>query len=133
MAEPIYHLVPLSELRAGLRDAAYTPARFAVDGFVHCSATPASVLAVARDYFAGLSEPLLVVRIDPARLRARLVFEAPAPIAGGGVAHLAGATLFPHVYGAIEVVAIDGAGVLAPDGDGFSWPDRFEDLHRVVG
>jgi hypothetical protein len=43
-----------------------------------------AVLAVANDYFAAVAEPLVIIRIDPSRLRARLVFEAPAPIAGGG-------------------------------------------------
>jgi uncharacterized protein (DUF952 family)/3-methyladenine DNA glycosylase AlkD len=118
----IYHLVTASELAAGLAASHYTPARFAADGFVHCCGDETSTLAVARDYFAAVREPVLVLALDTRKLDAPCVFEAPAPIAGGGRAHLASAEKFPHVYGPLPVRAVAAAGVLARDGDGFGWP-----------
>lgn len=125
MTAEIYHLVPLAEWNSGRRDGAYTPARLDEDGFVHCSPTPESVLAVARDCFADLAEPLLVLRIDPDRLQARLVYEAPAPIAGSGTSHLEAGALFPHVYGSLNLDAITGVGQLARRGAEFVWPKRW--------
>lgn len=124
----IYHLVPEAELRSGLTGAAYSPSSLTTDGFVHCSATPASVLAVANDYFADLEGLLLVLRIEPAKLNARLVFEAPAPMPGAATSHLATAEQFPHVYGPVEVRAISGVGVLERCGGEYKWPLEFTPL-----
>jgi uncharacterized protein (DUF952 family) len=125
----IYHIASQSELRSGMKGDRYTPARFALDGFVHCSAGEDTTLAVARDLFASVQEPVCVLRIDPARLRARVVYEAPAPLPGART-HLETAREFPHVYGAIDLIAIRGIGRLGADGAQLRWPDRFEPLSR---
>jgi uncharacterized protein (DUF952 family) len=122
---PIFHLTSESELRAGIRADAYLPAGFAADGFVHCSASPETVLAVARAFYAHVAEPLLVLRIEPPRLTSRLLFEPAVPPAPPGIA---GGTLFPHVYGPIDRAAISGVGVLERRGAERVWPQRFEPL-----
>ena len=124
----VYHLTPASALRRHVEARGYAPPSLAAKGFIHCTATRARTLQVAADYYAGLGEPLVVLAIDPARLRARLVFEAPAPIAGGGTAHLADGALFPHLYGALNLDAVVGAGALARAGGGFAWPAALEPL-----
>ncbi len=123
----VYHLTPRNDFLTGIEGDAYSPARLELDGFVHC-ATREVVLSVARDYFAGLAEPLLVLGVEPERLCAELRYEAPAPIAGGGTAHLTEASLFPHIYGPIDLIAISSVGVLTRDGDGYAWPARFVSL-----
>ena len=125
--EPVYHLTPESELRAGSRGDAYRPASLAADGFVHCSATPEVVLAVARAYYAGVVEPLLLLRIEPARLTSRLLFEASAPI-GSELPGIPAETLFPHVYGPIDLAAVSGVGVIERRDGEPVWPQRFEPL-----
>jgi uncharacterized protein (DUF952 family) len=127
-ASRVYHLAPVSALRRDLRDGLYAPPSLAAEGFIHCTATPALTLQVAADYFASVAEPLIVLAIDPARLGAELRFEAPAPIAGGGTAHLASGALFPHLYGALEAAAVTGAAELRRDGDAFVWPAAFAPL-----
>ena len=114
------------ELLAGLDASHYTPARFAEDGFVHCCGTRESALAVARDYFGGAREPVYVLELDPKRLDAKLVLEAPAPIPipGAPTDHLATAEKFPHVYGPIALRAVTGAARL----ESFRWPERFAPL-----
>jgi hypothetical protein len=128
VAAPIYHLTPLPELRRHTAGDLYAPPSLAREGFVHCTATRETVLAVARDYFGDATEPLLVLALDPARLSAALRFEPPAPIAGGGTAHLASGELFPHVYGPLDLAAVTGAAELPRDGDAFLWPDAFHPL-----
>jgi len=68
---------------------------------------------------------VLLLEIDPERLTSEVRYEAAAPIAGGGTAHLVDAALFPHVYGPINVQAIVCAGVLEVTPDGYQWPGRF--------
>ena len=121
-SNPIYHLTTASELREGLNDGAYRPRRFAADRFVHCTTGSDTTLLVARDYFALARE----------RLKARLVYEPPAPLAGGGSAHLASATVFPHVYGPINADAIEAVGVLSRQGDDFGWPATWSEPASVL-
>ncbi len=124
-AEIIYHLVTASELRAQLSANSYLPVRLAQDGFVHCAGSESMTLAVARDYFTSCAEDVMMLRIATAHLTSRVLFEAPAPIAGGGREHLAGGQLFPHVYGPIDRAAISGVAVLGKAGH-FRWPQAFE-------
>jgi len=128
----IYHLAVESELRARLPALFYRPANLEADGFVHC-ALEASVVAVANDYYAELSEPLLLLEIDPTRLVAETRYEAAAPIAGGGTAHLESALHFPHVYGPIDSAAILRIGTLEKGPDGYEWPRSFETLGAFLG
>ena len=67
----IYHLVTEPELWAGLGADGYRPARFAEDGFVHCCADRESSLAVARDYFARATEPVLALELARRRSAGR--------------------------------------------------------------
>jgi uncharacterized protein (DUF952 family) len=128
--ERIYHITTAAELRAHCAGGSYRPPSLAREGFVHCTATQSTLLAVARDYYDDATPPLLVLAIDPARLAAELRFEAPAPIPGGGTAHLASGELFPHLYGPLELSAVVAVGELQRAGSGFVWPDAFGGLDR---
>ena len=129
MNNPIYHIVPESEFKAGIAGNSYIPARFEEDGFVHCTAGRETSLLVAKDYYSLFLEadaaPLLLLQIDITKLTATVRFEAPAPIAGGGSEHLVNETLFPHIYGVVNVDAVVGNGRLLPSGDHFAWPSTF--------
>lgn len=126
----IYHITTVAALRAQCAGDSYSPPSLAREGFVHCTATRSTLLAVARDYYDGATSPLLVLEIDPLRLAAELRFEAPAPIPGGGAAHLASGELFPHLYGPLELAAIVGVGELRRAGREFAWPDTFDALEK---
>ena len=129
----IYHITTAAELRAHCAGDWYAPPSLAREGFVHCTATRSTLLAVARDYYDDATPPLLVLAIDPARLAAALRFEAPAPIAGGGTAHLACGELFPHLYGPLEFSAVVGVGELRRTGSEFVWPGAFAALASWLG
>jgi uncharacterized protein (DUF952 family) len=87
----LYHLVVEPELLCGIGASHYAPARLPEDGFVHCCGDRTSALAVARDYFAAASAPVVLLELDPRALDAALVFEAPAPLPGAPTSHLASA------------------------------------------
>lgn len=123
----IYHITTESDLRAHMRGDTYTPASLKDFGFVHC-ALQASVIAVANDYFAAAAAPVLLLEIDPEQLTSEVRYEAAAPIAGAGTAHLVDAALFPHIYGPINTQAIARVGVLDVTPDGYHWPGEFEAL-----
>ena len=126
-----YHIVTESDLRAHLSGDMYTPASFKDYGFIHC-APQSLVIAVANDYFVEAAEPVLLLEIDPERLISEVRYEAAAPIAGAGPAHLVPAALFPHVYGPIHTPAIARVGVLGVTADGYQWPGEFEALDAFL-
>jgi len=123
----IYHNVLESDFLAQLEGPAYLPPDLCIDGFVHC-ALEASVVPVANDYYLQASGRLLVLEIDPTRLASQTRYEAAAPSVSGGSSHLASASLFPHVYGPIDMAAITGVGVLGKNVRGYEWPRGFMPL-----
>ena len=128
----IYHLTTAEELRAGLDPNRYAAAHLEAEGFVHCTSSPATTLAVADDLFAG--DAPLVLQIDSARLGAAVKMEPPAPVAGR-TAHRRFASSFPHVYGTIDRMAICAIGKLERAHDRFVWPRELlpvdEALERI--
>jgi uncharacterized protein (DUF952 family) len=115
----IYHLTTPAELEAGLTEEDYRPVHLATEGFVHCTSSPATTLAVADDLFADADS--LALRIEVKRLSAPLRFEPPAPVSGG-TRHRRLARLFPHVYGAIDRAAIRGAALMPREDGRHVWP-----------
>lgn len=112
----LIHLLPLSAYRRFRAEGGpLVPDSLAEVGFTHCSPDEAVALAVANLFFAGLSEPLVAVWLDPLSLTAPVRYEAadPAPPPGVGAD-----TLFPHVYGALDAVAVVRFGVARRDGAG---------------
>jgi uncharacterized protein (DUF952 family) len=137
-SEPIYHIVTQADFRSCSDGQRYVPGDFGATGFVHC-ALEASVLPVANDYYSAVSEPLLLLRIDPDRLTSETKYEAasPSPDAGAspspdaGASHLATSPVFPHVYGPIDLAAIDGVGLLRKGRHGWEWPAAFTPIAEL--
>jgi hypothetical protein len=99
----IWHVLPVSQWRSAGPAAAYVPGTEDAVPFVHASPGEQVALAVANAFFAGSTEPLVALGLDPGRLAAPVRFEAPA---GGPLAGTAEGTLFPHVYGPVETSAV---------------------------
>ena len=129
MKRMIYHLVLESELRQQMSQTQYRPLTLEKIGFVHC-ATEESVLPVANDYFYEAREPLWLLEIDEALLKAETKFEAATPLEEAKLAHLTSAALFPHVYGPIELAAITRLGRLNDAGTGYGWPTTWMNLKQ---
>jgi len=128
----IYHIVTEADYRSRNNGQQYLPSEFAADGFVHC-ALETSVLPVANDYFAGVTFTLLLLRLDPTRLKSPTRYEAASPARGAGTSHVATSPVFPHVYGPIDNAAVDGVGVLTKGEHGYVWPTTFVSIAEHLG
>jgi uncharacterized protein (DUF952 family) len=95
----IYHLALARDWESAQADGRYavsTLGRTLEDeGFIHASRAD-QWAGVRERFYAGVTEPLVLLVIDPARLAAE-VREEPVP----GLTET-----FPHVYGPIEVEAV---------------------------
>ncbi len=108
----IFHITTLDMWDRAVLDGAYRPPSLEAEGFVHLSTAP-QVEATANLYYAGKTD-LLLLSVDPERLRAELRYEAPA---GSGMRD----DLFPHLYGPLNVDAVVKTVKLVPNAEG-----RFE-------
>ncbi len=117
--QSIYHLVPEGYYNQQPPTQPYFPENFAGEGFVHCTAEPALLVEIANTFFVNLTEQLLVLEIDPARLTVPLKFEPPIPPPGTDTLTTPDTdTLFPHIYGAVDRLAIIGIYPLQRDKSG---------------
>ena len=103
----IWHLLPLPRWQSA-GDGPYVPGTEDTAGqdtapFVHASPDEPTLLAVANDRFADSALPLVALALDESRLSAPVRFEAADPAPPPGVA---ASTLFPHVYGPVELTAV---------------------------
>jgi uncharacterized protein (DUF952 family) len=93
----IYHLAPAARWRDWPAGAAYLPAEYDADGFVHCTAGDELMLVVANRFYRAVSGDFVLLVIDPDRLTAPLRWERSTD----------GLTpLFPHIYGPIDRAAV---------------------------
>ncbi|HEY0717551.1 MAG TPA: cupin domain-containing protein [Streptosporangiaceae bacterium] len=101
----IWHLLPLPSWQSA-GDGPYVPgttdAGDAVP-FVHASPDEAAILAVANHRFTDSVVPLVALALDESRLSAPVRYEAADPAPPPGVP---AGTLFPHVYGPVELAAV---------------------------
>jgi glutathione S-transferase len=103
----IFHVATLADwerARATGRYATSTLGRtLAEEGFIHASRAD-QWRGVLERFYAGVTEPLVLLEIDTALLDAPVVEEPAAPGA---------AEAFPHVYGAVPVAAVTAVTSLA--------------------
>jgi uncharacterized protein (DUF952 family) len=90
----IVHITTPAEWERAQRDGAYTADSLVTQGFIHCS-EPRQVEWVLGRHFQGRTG-LILLHIDPSRLDADVRYEN---LEGGE-------EMFPHVYGAIPVLAV---------------------------
>ncbi len=88
----IYHIAVKSEWDAQASSPTYAPARYASEGFIHCSEMH-QLEPVANRHFNG-STNLLVLELMPTKLDAETKYEQ------------GGEERYPHIYGPINKSAI---------------------------
>lgn len=111
----IYHITSLEAWRQARQEGSYRAGSLEREGFIHCS-TREQILPVARRFYAGQTG-LVLLAIDPTRLKAEIRYEN---LEGGE-------TLFPHLYGALNLNAvIDWADFPPGPGGGFEFPAGLE-------
>ena len=113
----IYHCASVTDWVVAQAEGEYTISSrgrtLAEEGFVHASFA-AQVPGVLERYYAGVTEPLCLLVIDPRRLRVPVVAEN---LEGGQ-------EKFPHVYGPVPADAVTSVIELERDADGWRWPGR---------
>ena len=107
----IYHIAIAADWHRAQRHGEYATSTFGrtleQEGFIHAS-TAAQVADVANRFYRGVAEDLVVLVIDPARLRSPVRYD---PLPDGGEP-------FPHIYGPVNVDAVLAARPFPPGADG---------------
>ncbi|GGF55950.1 hypothetical protein GCM10011519_32320 [Marmoricola endophyticus] len=110
MASPIFHVATAADWAEAKQTGRYATSTrgrtLAEEGFVH-AARADQWQGVRKRYYADATEPLVLLVIDPGKLDAPVVEEAPP----------GGTETFPHVYGAIPAAAVTRAVPLGADGE----------------
>lgn len=107
----IFHIVQRAGWDDARRRGLYTPASLETEGFIHCS-TRDQVIATANRWYRGQAD-LLLLSIDPRRLRPELRYEPPA-----NPSDERRGQIFPHVYGPLNVDAVTQVIELPCEADG---------------
>ena len=91
----IYHFVEKGYFKKFKENEFYIPVEFEADGFIHCTKEPENVVKVA-DFIIGKKpgEFLLLV-IDEDKVKAEIKYERSCT-----------ETLFPHIYGHLNMDAV---------------------------
>ena len=106
--DKLLHICLLSDWQVGWAQGEYRAASLAREGFLHCS-TPAQVAATANRFYHG-HRGLVLLTIDRRLVRAEVRFEP------------ADGSLFPHIYGPLNLDAVAEVQEFEPGADGtFSW------------
>lgn len=107
----IYHIASRADWARAKRDGAYATSTIgrtlAEEGFIHASRA-SQVADVANMFYRSAPGELVLLVIDPARVRATIRYE-----------HVPGAdALFPHIYGPLNPDAVLAARPFGPGPDG---------------
>jgi uncharacterized protein (DUF952 family) len=102
----IFHIAARADWAAAGAAGAYMADSLASEGFIHCS-TAQQVVATANRIFRGRRD-LVLLSIDSARVKPEIRYEN---LEGG-------ASLFPHIYGALALDAVVAVHDFPPQADG---------------
>jgi uncharacterized protein (DUF952 family) len=101
----IYHITSRSAMLAASQSGEYRAASLRSEGFIHFSQLH-QLLDVANAFYTGQSD-LVILMVDPARLKAELKYEAPAHPSAVAAAPLpSDDQRFPHLYGPLNFDAV---------------------------
>jgi uncharacterized protein (DUF952 family) len=95
----ILHILRRADWKAALARGVYAPASLATEGFIHCSTTH-QIVHTANRYYRG-QPGLILLCIDESRLETGPTYEPPKPALDRTLA-----SLFPHLYGPLNLDAV---------------------------
>lgn len=96
MAGIIYHMLPAARWAAQPPDRPYVADSLAVEGFIHCTAEPERLLAVANAFYRTVPGPHVILCIRSGAVAAEMRWE------------VADGHRFPHIYGPLNLDAVVG-------------------------
>ncbi len=124
-SEIIYHIVSSSNFKNDVVGSMYAPDSLLRNGFIHCTSGEESTLLVAEDYFSNIKESIFLLKIVIDAVLAPVRFEDGVPYFEVRKKHLEVETIFSHIYGPLNLDAVEGLGVIGRSGDRFLWPETF--------
>jgi uncharacterized protein (DUF952 family) len=110
----ICHICQIQTWEEARRYGLYKAESLEYEGFIHCS-SPEQILQVANTYYSGVND-LVILWIDPLALTAELRWE------------LSEGSVFPHIYGPLNLSAVIGVIDFTPDDDGVFRNMAFPDI-----
>ncbi len=122
-SEIIYHLVKASDFRENIIGSRYAPGSLLREGFIHCTSGENTTLLVIENFFSNVSESIYLLKIITNAVIAPVRFEEATSNSGGKNPEVE--TVFPHIYGSLNLDAVEGLGVVGRLGDRFLWPETF--------
>lgn len=127
----IFHIATAADWEAAKRSGSYTTSTrgrsLAEEGFIHASHAD-QWQRVKKTFYAGVTEPLVLLAIDPDRVDAPVVEEIPDGADRG----------FPHIYGPLDpdavvrAIPLDERGEPMGAGESFSRIFFAEMFHNVL-
>lgn len=99
------HLVPTPVWAQQRENETYLPEAYETDGFIHCTIGDGRMLAVANMFYTGDPRPFWALTLDPDRITSEVRFEDPDSV-------------FPHIYGPLQVAAVTGHRAVERDDEG---------------
>ena len=109
----ILHITPRIAWESSVHTGYYKPSSLESEGFIHCS-TIEQTESTANLYFTN-QKGLVLLCIDENRLEPKVKYEASA---GGIVDEKRTESLFPHLYGPLNVSAVVRVVEFTPNADG---------------
>ena len=116
----IYHITSRAAWDDARERSEYSAPSLENEGFIHCS-TREQVLGVADDFYRGGAD-LVLLCLDETKLRADLRWEAPAHPKPHVGASARDGSLFPHLYGVLNLDAVVAVFDFNPSESGFTLP-----------
>ncbi|MCX7753717.1 MAG: DUF952 domain-containing protein [Anaerolineales bacterium] len=116
----IYHITTRTAWQDAERNGEYRPSSLAHEGFIHFSQRH-QILEVAHAFYRG-QNGLVLLSVETEHLKAELRYEPPLHPAGSDLPPVS-SSLFPHLYGPLNLSAVLAVVDLPPDENGlFSLP-----------
>ena len=106
----ILHITSRTEWNEAQTRGEYIAPSLQTEGFIHCS-TEKQVLHVANAFYGGRTD-LVLLKIDEAKLKPELKWEAPAGPPAPGISE---SDSFPHIFGPINLNAVASVLGFMPD------------------
>jgi GrpB-like predicted nucleotidyltransferase (UPF0157 family)/uncharacterized protein (DUF952 family) len=104
-AQLILHITPVEPFRAQENSGRYVTESLTKEGFIHCTKEPEVMLRVANRFYKDVKGDVLILVIDPRKVKAGVKYEPPAhPEPDPNSPH--NKILFPHIYGALNLDAV---------------------------
>ncbi|MGK7939971.1 MAG: DUF952 domain-containing protein [Crocosphaera sp.] len=113
----IFHITTPETWQKAKQNKVYKCDSLETEGFIHC-ATKSQVLTIANTFYSNY-EQLIILIINPDKLLAKLQWESPIHPNPNLAENIDDSQKFPHIYGVINLDAIEEIIQLCKNKQGF--------------